>query len=137
MTISGNRCKFAILYSAGAAGYWIIAVLFLRSIEYGVVFFVPYIWLWDLLIETKWPIDRFGKLNEEKSKQMRLLDTMVKTFAGIAMLVGGAAIASEHGRRLNPVAVGAAAMLVAIATWWSLRWHRSGTGRAGATRPSA
>lgn len=138
MTTGKNRRMFAILYLSASVGFWTVVVLVSAPIEYALALFLPFGWICDLLLETRWPIDRFRRArNKDEYKVARALHSMVSVLAGIGVLIGVAAISIEHGRGTRPVVVGAAAMIAALATWWSLRRHRSGAGSEGATRPGA
>ena len=136
MTTRKNRRIFAVLYSSAGVGFWTVVVLVSARIEYALVLFLPFSWICELLLEARWPRDRFRRARSKGQYELaRALYSMCQVLGGIGVLFGVAAISIGGGRGMEPVVVGAAAMIIALATWWGLRRHRAGAGSEGAAEP--
>ena len=128
MTTRHNRRVYALLNWPACVGFWTVVVLVSAPIEYAFALFLPFAWICDLLIQTRWPIDRYRRArNKGQYEIARRLHSIANVAGGVGVFIGVASISVGNGRGLLPAAVGAVAMIAALATWWSLRQHRAGT----------
>ena len=135
-TTRHNRRVFAMLYLSAIVGFWTVIMLVSAPIEYAFALFLPFGWICELLLETRWPIDLLRRARRKHGYEVaRNLRSRANVTAGVGVLIGVASISIGNGRGIGPVVVGVVAMIAALAVWWSLRRHRSGAGGEGAAEP--